>query len=88
MQIRPRKALAAVAITRRIDGAQILFILGVANLDIAVTRKKPAVTGVARRHNAVKHIDAAAHTRQDLPGFRLPSDIGVYFAAYSEQPHP
>ncbi|EHM49730.1 hypothetical protein HMPREF9080_02979 [Cardiobacterium valvarum F0432] len=52
---------ASVAITTFFDGAQVAFVDAVAQFQGAEAGEKVGVAGVARRHDAVEHVDATPH---------------------------
>ena len=69
MQIGARIVLTGIAVALRIQRSGIALVLRVADFHYAVGDKKVSIAGVARRHHAVKHINAAAHALH--PVFRF-----------------
>src|SRR5687768_11688451 len=58
-EISARVGAARVAAAGRIEGAIVLGVAGVADVDPPFAREELAVAGVARRQHAVEHVDTA-----------------------------
>ncbi|MNI88619.1 hypothetical protein D3C73_1459350 [compost metagenome] len=75
MEISAGEVRAGVAITGRIQRRIIVAMERVADLDHPCIDEQMAVARVTRRHHAVEHVDAAAHTLNEIFGFAYPHKV-------------
>ena len=82
VQICARKAAAGHAAAAGINRPQVVFVLGVADLYVAIAGKEPTVAGVARGHHAVEHVDAAADAFNQILGRSHAHQIARLFCGH------
>src|SRR5690606_6557976 len=62
MQVGAREVATGVTTASLIQWLLIILEPRILDLDIAKTRKQPAVTGITRWHHAIEHVDTSTHT--------------------------
>ena len=75
VQVSAGVAAARCASAGGIERTGVVLVLGVADLDVAVTGKEPTVAGITRGHHAVKHVDAARNAFNQILGRSHPHQI-------------
>ena len=70
VQVGAAEVPARVAVAGFVERTRIVLVVRVLDADVAVACKQVAVTRVARRHDAVEHIDTATYPFHQI--FRLP----------------
>lgn len=88
MQVSAGVAAARCASAGGIERTGVVLVLGVADLDVAVTGKEPTVAGITRGHHAVKHVDAARNAFNQILRRSTPSGNEACLRASDARWHP
>src|SRR5450756_1122967 len=68
MKVGSAEVLTGITAAARVDGEKVALVVFVGQTDSAATGKESGASGIAGRNDAVKHIDAALDTFENVLG--------------------